>query len=267
MTEHADIGVFGGSGFYSLLDDAREIKVETPFGAPSDMITLGMVGDKQVAFLPRHGKRHQLPPHMIPYRANIWAMKELVVTRIIAPSAVGSLQADVKPGEFVVCDQFIDRTSGRKDTFYDGPRATHISSADPFCAELRQVAIEALREMSLPVHERGTSVIIQGPRFSTKAESRWFTAMGWDIINMTQYPECILALEQEICYVSLSLVTDYDAGVLGQPGAHSVSAEEVEKMFAGNTAKLKSIIFEMIRRTSLDRECECSNALRHARLS
>jgi 5'-methylthioadenosine phosphorylase len=267
MIDRADIGVFGGSGFYSLLDDVKEIKMDTPFGAPSDMIALGKVGDKRIAFLPRHGKLHQTPPHMIPYRANIWAMKELGVTRILAPSAVGSLQAHIKPGEFVVCDQFIDRTTGRKDTFYDGPIATHISSADPFCAELREIAVSVLREKGLPVHDGGTTVVIQGPRFSTKAESRWFTNMGWDIINMTQYPECMLAMEQEMCYVNIALVTDYDAGLVGQEGTHPVTAEEVEKMFAGNIERLKSVIFEMIDRISLERQCECSHALRRARLS
>ncbi len=138
----AEIGVFGGSGFYSLMDSFEEIKVETPYGAPSDMVTIGAIGGRKVAFLPRHGKHHQLPPHMIPYRANIAAMKQLGVTRIIGPNCVGSLQAEIKPGDFVVCDQFIDRTTGRKDTFYDGPVATHVSSAEPYCPTLRKLAVQ-----------------------------------------------------------------------------------------------------------------------------
>ncbi|MDO8587691.1 MAG: S-methyl-5'-thioadenosine phosphorylase [Armatimonadota bacterium] len=265
--ERADIGVFGGSGFYSLLEDVREIKIETPFGPPSDLIALGNVEGKRIAFLPRHGRRHEYPPHTIPYKANIWAMKELGVTRIIAPSAVGSLQTHVKPGDFMVCDQFVDRTSGRGDTFYNGPITTHISAAEPFCAELRELAVSIIRKQGLPVHDGGTTVVIQGPRFSTKAESKWFTSMGWGIINMTQYPEVILALEQEMCYVNIALVTDYDAGLVGAEGARPVTAEEVEKMFISNIERVKGVIFDMIERTPLKRACACSQILRHARLS
>ena len=264
--ERADIGVFGGSGFYSLLDDMREVKMETPYGPPSSLVALGRVGDRSVAFLPRHGKRHEFPPHVIPYRANVWTMKELGVTRIIAPSAVGSLQAEIKPGDFVVCDQFVDRTSGRKDTFYDGPITTHISTADPFCPELRDIAVGIIKEKGISVHDRGTTVVIQGPRFSTKSESKWFTSMGWEIINMTQYPECVLALEQEMCYVNIALVTDYDAGLVGAPGIAPVTAEEVEKTFLANNERVKGVILEMIRRIPLERECPCKDILKHARL-
>ena len=159
----AEIGVFGGSGFYSLLDNPVEVRVDTPYGAPSDSLMLGEIGGRSVAFLPRHGGKHTLPPHMINYRANVWAMKELGVTRIIGPNACGSLQAHVKPGDFVICDQFVDRTWGRKDTFYDGPTTTHVSSADPYCPTMRAVAIEKGRELGITVHERGTVVVIQGP--------------------------------------------------------------------------------------------------------
>lgn len=262
----ADIGVFGGSGFYSLMDEFEEIKIETPYGAPSDLPTVGRVGDKRVAFLPRHGKHHQFPPHMIPYRANIWAMKSLGVSRIIAPSAVGSLQAHVKPGDFTVCDQFVDRTTGRKDTFYDGPFATHISSADPFCPEMRALAIAVIRKRGITVHETGTTVVIQGPRFSTKAESKWFTGMGWEIINMTQYPECVLALEQEMCYVNIALVTDYDAGLVGEGGVEPVTAEEVGKVFVANNERVKGVILDMIAQTPLERACPCGHSLQFARL-
>ncbi len=183
MVNMAEIGVFGGSGFY-YLEGAEEIKVDTPYGAPSDNIAITTLGGKRVAFLPRHGKRHQIPPHMINYRANLWAMKELGVTRIISPCAAGSLQAGVKPGDFVICDQFVDRTYGRKDTFYDGPVTTHISTADPYCPEMSRLAVETAKKLGIPVHETGTVVVIQGPRFSTRAESRWFASQGWEVINV-----------------------------------------------------------------------------------
>lgn len=262
----ADIGVFGGSGFYSLIDCPEEIKVDTPYGPPSDLLCVGELAGKRVAFLPRHGKLHQIPPHMINYRANIWAMKELGVKRIVAPCAVGSLQPHIKPGDFVVVDQFIDRTSGRKDTFYDGPIVTHVSSADPFCPELRQLAIDVIREMDIPMHERGTNVIIQGPRFSTRAESRWFSQMGWDTINMTQYPEAVLAVEQEMCYVGIALITDYDVGLSGMPGMQPVDAEEVVHVFHENNARVRQVIAEMVRRMDIVRDEKCATTLKTARL-
>jgi 5'-methylthioadenosine phosphorylase len=267
MTDlRAEIGVFGGSGFYSLMDDFHEVKLDTPYGAPSDTIAIGTVGGKQVAFLPRHGKHHQLPPHVIPYRANIWAMKQLGVSRIIGPNCVGSLQADIRPGDFVVCDQFIDRTSGRKDTFYDGPIATHISSAEPYCEVLRKLAVEIGREQGIDVHDGGTCVVIQGPRFSSRAESRWFTRMGWHVVNMTQYPECILALEQEICYVNIALVTDYDVGIVAEGGAEPVNAAEIVKVLEANNERVKRLIMEMVKRIPDTRDCSCASALKFARL-
>src|SRR6478735_10914159 len=175
----AEIGVFGGSGFYSFLDDAEDVVVDTPYGPTSDRFVIGDVGGKRVAFMPRHGRHHNLPPHAIPYRANLWAMKELGVRRVIGPCASGSLAKDLPPGTFVVCDQFVDRTSGRADTFYDGPVTTHVSSADPYCPDLRSVLLETGREQGLDIRDGGTVVVIQGPRFSTRAESKWFSAMGW----------------------------------------------------------------------------------------
>lgn len=266
MNHSADIGVFGGSGFYALLEDAVEIKVDTPYGPPSDMVTIGSVGSRRVAFLPRHGKHHQLPPHMIPYLANIWAMKSLGVGRIIGPSAVGSLQTHVKPGDFVVCDQFVDRTTGRKNTFYDGPNVVHVSSADPYCPVLRELAVDIIREKGISVHERGTNVVIQGPRFSSKAESKWFTSMGWEVISMTQYPEAILALEQEICYVNIALITDYDAGLVGEEGTAPVSADEVMKFFHENNERIKDVILDMIKRVPAKRDCKCATSLANARM-
>jgi len=260
--ESAEIGVFGGSGFYSLIENAREVWIETPYGAPSDRVAVGEVAGKKVAFLPRHGKDHRFPPQAINYRANLWAMKELGVSRIIAPTACGSLKASVAPGEMVVADQIVDRTSGRKDTFYDGPITTHISFADPYCPELRPLAIKALKTIGVKTHEKGTIVVIQGPRFSTRSESKWFQDAGWEVINMTQYPECYLARELEICYVNISLITDYDVGIEGVP---PVSHEEVMKVFASNNDRVKQAIFKIIETIPAKRGCTCGTALTGAR--
>jgi len=254
----AEIGVFGGSGFYSLLEDPTEFKVDTPYGAPSSPVMYGEIGGRKVAFLPRHGKEHQLPPHMINYRANVWAMKELGVSRIIGPNACGSLQADVKPGDFVICDQFVDRTWGRKDTFYDGPTTTHVSSADPYCPDMRAVAIAEAKKLGITVHEKGTVVVIQGPRFSTRSESKWFASQGWEVINMTQYPECYLARELEICYCNISLITDHDAGA---EGAEPVSNDEVVRVFGENNDKVRALLHAMIPAMPDDRACVCASAL------
>lgn len=261
MTQRAEIGVFGGSGFYELLENAEEMQVDTPYGAPSSPLMLGEIAGRKVAFLPRHGLHHELPPHMINYRANVWAMKELGVTRIIGPNACGSLQANVKPGDFVICDQFVDRTCGRKDTFYDGPTTTHVSSADPYCPTMRQVAVDKARELGITVHETGTVVVIQGPRFSTRAESKWFASQGWEVINMTQYPECYLARELEICYCNISLITDHDAGA---EGAEPVTNDEVVRVFAANNQRVKDLLFAMIPALPEERPCVCARALEGA---
>lgn len=265
--ESAEIGVFGGSGFYSLIENAREVWVETPYGLPSDKVALGEIAGRKVAFLPRHGKDHRFPPQSINYRANSWAMKELGVTRIIGPTACGSLTAGVKPGDMVVCDQVVDRTSGRKDTFYDGPVTTHVSFADPYCAQLRPIAVAQLRKLGITTHEKGTVVVIQGPRFSTRAESKWFSSLGWEVINMTQYPESYLARELEMCYVNISLITDYDVGLEGMAGMEPVSHEEVMKVFASNNERVKRAIFGIIEATPKERTCGCGSALAGARFS
>lgn len=267
MDIKADIGVFGGSGFYSFLEDVREVTVETPYGPPSDKIALAKIGDKTVAFLPRHGKDHHLPPHMINYRANMYAMKKLGVSRILGPCASGSLQPHIKPGDFVICDQFVHRTWGRKDTFYDGPVTTHIGGAEPYCPELRQIAIKAAEGQGLSVHPEGTIVVIQGPRFSTKAESREFSSHGWEVINMTQYPEVVLARELEICYANITLVTDYDVGLEGNPDIEPVSHEAVIKVFNENIKNLKELLYEVIKRIPQKREmCRCGEELKSARM-
>ncbi len=246
MSYRADIGVFGGSGFYSFLDNVEEIDIETPYGSTSDKVALAKIGDKTVAFLPRHGKQHSFPPHMIPFRANVYAMKMLGVKHIIAPTASGSLQAYIKPGEFVVCDQFVDRTWGRKDTYFEGPETKHVSPAEPYDESLRNLAIGACEGIGVNVHRKGTVVVIQGPRFSTRAESRWFSKMGWEVINMTQYPECMLAKELEIPYVNISLITDYDAGLEGNDDIKPVTEEEVMRVFSANNEKVKKVIYQMI---------------------
>lgn len=265
MNHHADIGIFGGSGFYSFVEgDMEEIKIETPYGPPSDTIALGMVAGRRVAFLPRHGKTHSIPPHKINFRANLDAFRQLGVTRILAPNAVGSLQSHIAPGYFVINDQFVDRTRGRVDTFYDGPIVTHVSSAEPYCPQLRQIAVASTRAHAIPVHPTGTSVVIQGPRFSSKSESRWFTAQGWEVISMTQYPEVMLARELAMCYVNISLVTDYDAGLVGGEGHVEVS--NVMEVMARNTGNVKKVLKTMLETLPDARECSCADALKFARL-
>lgn len=262
----ADIGVFGGSGFYRFLDNVQEVKIDTPFGPPSDCISIAEVEGKRVAFLPRHGRHHSIPPHTINYRANLWAMKELGVTRIISPFAAGSLQAHIKPGDFVVVDQYVDRTQGRKDTFYDGPVVTHVSPADPYCPTLRQIATEVIRDHGISCHEKGTVVVIQGPRFSTKAESLWYTSMGWEVISMTQYPEAHLARELAMCVVGISLITDYDSGLVTGGQVAPVTTQEVLKVFHSNAERIRKVVLEMIRRTPTERKCPCPLVLDHARI-
>ncbi len=265
MEKRAEIGVFGGSGFYHL-EGAEEIKVDTPYGDPSDSFTLTTIGGKRVAFLPRHGRKHQTPPHMINYRANLWAMKELGVTQVIGPCAAGSLQPHVRPGDFVICDQFVDRTSGRKDTFYDGPLTTHISTADPYCPEMRKLAILKAKEIGITVHETGTVVVIQGPRFSTRAESKWYGGQGWEVINMTNYPECVLARELGMCFVNISLITDYDVGLEGAPDIAAVTHEAVIEVFNQNNDKLRSLLHELITALPETPGCGCYRHLLDGRI-
>jgi 5'-methylthioadenosine phosphorylase len=224
---------------------------------------VGTVQDRAVAFIARHGVKHQFPPHMVNYRANLWAFKQLGVERVIGPSAVGSLQPHVKPGEFVVCDQLVDRTNGRPSTFYDGPVTTHITFADPYCPTLREVALKAAAGLEIPLHDKGTVVVIQGPRFSTRAESSFYARQGWEVINMTQHPEAVLARELEMCYANISLVTDYDVGVMGE--VEPVSHEEVIRVFNENNARLRELLFRMIAEIPAERDCPCATALANAR--
>lgn len=263
----AAIGVIGGSGFYSLLDDVREMAVETPYGAPSDSLFVAELDGKSVAFVPRHGRHHTIPPHKINYRANIWALKSLGVRYLISPCAAGSLQPHVKPGHFVVCSQYVDRTRGRADTFYEGPEVYHVSPADPYCPNLRRIAIETIRNHGITMHETGTVVVIGGPRFSTKAESTWFSSQGWEVISMTAYPEAYLALEQQIAVVNISLITDYDAGLFAEGLVEPVNATEVYEVFQQNASRVKAVVLDMIRRIPLDMDSPQHHALEHAKVT
>ncbi len=240
----AEIGVFGGSGFYSLLENVRTVKVDTPYGPPSDSVFLADVAGRKVAFLPRHGRFHTLPPHKVNYRANVWAMRSLGCKAIISPCAAGSLQVNVAPGSFVVCDQFVDRTNGRPDTFFDGPIVTHVSPAETYDPVLRRLAVETIRAHGIECHDGGTVVVIQGPRFSTKSESKWFHDQGWEVINMTQYPEAYLCRELGMAVVNISLITDYDSGV--HAGAEAVTAHSVLEVFEKNAVNIKKVVLDLI---------------------
>jgi 5'-methylthioadenosine phosphorylase len=266
MPASAEIGVFGGSGFYEWLAGAESVTIETPYGPASAPIAVSDVGGRRVAFMPRHGARHQIPAPFVNYRANVWAMHELGVRRIIGPSAVGSLQANLPPGDLVICDQFIDRTTGRSDTYYRGPDVVHISAADPYCPELRALAGGVAREQDLRFRPAGTVVVVQGPRFSTRAESRWYGRMGWDIVGMTQYPEVILARELEMCYLNLSLVTDYDAGIEGAPEVAAVQAHDVMRVLAGNISRVRDLLATLIPLIPTTPSCNCQHSLDGARM-
>jgi 5'-methylthioadenosine phosphorylase len=250
----ADVGVFGGSGFYAFLDDVVEHDPSTPWGAPSAPVSVGSIGDRRVAFLPRHGRRHEFPPHAVNYRANVWAMKELGVRALVGPFACGSLQPHIHPGEVVVVDQLVDRTWGRADTYYDsfdnGPR--HVSLADPYDARLRAVVVEAAGRLDVAAHDGGTVVVIQGPRFSTRAESTWFRGAGFDVVGMTQYPEVALAAEAGLPYVGIALVTDRDTGLEGEPGVEPVTQAQVFDVIEKNVERLRALLFDVVPRLPLD---------------
>ncbi len=264
MELKADIGVFGGSGFYSLLENVQEAKIDTPFGSPSDSLFLAEYAGKRIAFLPRHGRHHTIPPHKINYRANVWAMKSLGVRCLLSPCAVGSLRLYIEPGDFVVADQYVDRTNGRRDTFYEGPQVYHVSAAEPYCPKLKDLATEVIREHGITCHT-GTLVVIQGPRFSSKAESRWFSNSGFDIVGMTGYPEAHLALEQEIAVVNISLVTDFDCGLLGM--TEPVNATEVYEVFKKNAERVKKVVLTLIERIPSDLDSPQHHSLQFAKVS
>ncbi len=263
MKEQVSIGVFGGSGFYQFGEDVKEVRMDTPYGLPSSNIFISTIEGKKVAFLPRHGVAHIYPPQEINYRANVWAMKELGVKYLFGPCAVGSLQQKNKVGDIVFCDQFIDRTYGRKDTFYHGPTTTHISSAEPYCPSLREMAFKQADILELSYHKTGTVVVIQGPRFSSKAESQWYTREGWDIINMTQYPEAMLARELEMCYINISIITDYDCGIAQQ--VKHLPLADIMTTFNNNISNVKKLLYGIIKDLDIHSTCSCHCALENAR--
>ena len=260
-SQRIQVGIFGGSGFYELLDDAEHVTVDTPYGPPSAPVVVGEVQGRAVGFMPRHGPHHELPPHAINYRANLWAMKQLGATDVVLPCAAGSLQPHIEPGHFVLCDQVVDRTWGRPDTFHDGPKVVHVSFAEPYDSEMRETAATVASELGIPVHDRGTIVVIQGPRFSTTAESRWFAAQGWEVINMTQYPEVILARELEMAALNISLITDYDAGL---PGVEAVTHAQVLRVFKENNDRLRDLLFGLVPRLPLSQDRPALHALAEA---
>ena len=253
----AQIGVIGGSGLYALLEDAREVRVSTPYGEPSDRLVVGAVHGRQVAFVPRHGRDHRFPPHRIPYRANLWALRSLGVRQVLAPCAVGGLSPDLPAGSLVVPDQLVDRTSGRPQSFHD-TGAVHVAFAEPYCPVGRAAAVRAATAAGWSVAGSGTMVVVEGPRFSTRAESQWFARQGWSVVNMTGHPEAVLARELALCYTSIALVTDLDAGV---EGGAPVTQEEVFRVFAASTARLRSTLFDVVAALPPEQDCSCGRAL------
>ena len=258
----AKLAIIGGSGVYdpAIFENIKEHKVSTPYGRPSDAILVGTMKGVEVAFLPRHGKGHIIPPHMINYRANIWALKEMGVERIITPCAVGSLREDYKPGELCIIDQFIDFTKKRDYTFFDGPRTTHVSTADPFCSSLNALLVKEARSLKLPVHEKGTYICIEGPRFSTRAESRMFRNHA-DVVGMTACPEAQLAREKLMCYSAVAMITDYDVWA-----EKPVNVDEIIKNVTKNLKNIQSLLKKVIPDIPVKRDCACSNALEGAEL-
>ncbi len=261
----ATVGVFGGSGFYKFLDNVEEVKVETPYGMPSDNLMIGQIGKHKVAFMPRHGRNHTILPHLINYRANVWAMKYVGCERVISPCASGSLQKHINPGDFVICDQFVDWTDGRKSTFFEGPVVHHPSPTDLYCPELREIAIDIAKKLDIKVHETGTMTVINGPRFSTKAESKFFTNQGWDVIGMTAFPENYLVKEMDMCPLNISLITDHDCGLVGD--VPPVSHHEVCRVFNENLENVKNLLFRVIEAIPEKREhCDCANTFKNSQM-
>jgi 5'-methylthioadenosine phosphorylase len=261
MEKDVEIGIIGGTGIYDsdLLKNTQEVNIDTPYGKPSDTITVGIFKGRKIAFLPRHGKKHTILPHMINFKANIWAFKELGVTRIIAPSAVGSLKEELEPGHFALPSQFLDFTKSRDGSFSEEGRVIHISVADPFCPELQLSIIQVTDKQNLKMHKDCTYVCIEGPRFSTKAESKLYRSTGADIIGMTLVPECQLAREAQICYASISTVTDYDVWA-----EKPVTAKEVLETLSKNVEKIKIVLTELIDKIPKTRSCSCDKALKEA---
>lgn len=262
--EQSAIGVIGGSGLYEIegLTDLREVRLETPFGEPSDLYMTGVLDGVRMVFLPRHGRGHRLLPSEVPYRANIYGMKKLGVERIISISAVGSMKEEIVPGHIVIPDQFFDRTQGKRHTtFFGDGVVAHVQFADPVCGELSQALGDAARAVGATVHQGGTYVCIEGPNFSTRAESLVFRSWGVDVIGMTNLPEARLAREAEICYGTVALATDYDCW---HEGHDDVSVDAVLAVIKQNVATAKNIIRETVSQLAGQRSCGCGSALQYA---
>jgi 5'-methylthioadenosine phosphorylase len=270
----AEIGIFGGSGFYSFGDGdgadsgsgrddvVEEVVLETPFGPPSAPVTIADVGGRRVAFLPRHGRDHEFAPARVPARANLWAMRALGVRQVLGPCAAGSLSPEIHPGDFVVLDQLVDRTWGRPDTYYDAGDTHHVSYADPYCAVVARHAVEAGQRVGVRMHASGTVVVIPGPRFSTRAESRSYRAQGWHVVNMTQYPEAYLARELGMHYAGIALVTDYDTGVEHDADVAPVSQAEVFAFFESNVNRVRSLLHDLVPNLPAEPTgCGCADAI------
>jgi 5'-methylthioadenosine phosphorylase len=259
----AAIGVIGGSGLYSMsgLTNTREIRVKTPFGEPSDAIVLGMLEGKRVAFLARHGRGHRILPGEINYRANVYAMKLLGVERIISVSAVGSLKEDLRPGEFLVADQFFDRTKNRISTFFGDGIVAHVAFAHPTCGQLSGILADACVHEAVKVHRRGTYVCIEGPQFSTLAEAEVHRKLGFEVIGMTNVTEARLAREAELCYATIAMITDYDCW---HPEHESVTASQIMATLSQNAENAQRVLRTAIRELPADRSCKCGSALQHA---
>ena len=257
------IGIIGGSGLYTMggLTGTRELRVKTPFGEPSDNLVLGTLEGKRVAFLARHGRGHSILPSEINYRANIYAMKLLGVERIISASAVGSLKEDLRPGEFLVPDQFFDRTKNRASTFFGEGIVAHVAFAHPTCGQLSAVLADACAEEAVKVHRRGTYICIEGPQFSTLAEAEVNRQLRFDVIGMTNLTEAKLAREAEICYATIAMITDYDCW---HPDHESVTAAEIIATLNQNAANAQKVLRAAVRELPAARSCQCGAALEHA---
>jgi 5'-methylthioadenosine phosphorylase len=263
VSSMATIGIIGGSGLYSMsgLTDAREVRVKTPFGDPSDAIVLGMLEGKRVAFLARHGRGHRILPSEINFRANIYAMKQLGVQRIISVSAVGSLQEDLRPGEFLVPDQFFDRTKLRISTFFGEGLVAHVTFDKPTCVQANAVLSDAIDHCGVKAHRRGTYVCIEGPQFSTLAEAHVHRQLRFEVIGMTNVTEAKLAREAELCYATIAMITDYDCW---HPEHESVTGAQIMETLSNNAENAQRVLREAVRELPVERSCKCGTALRHA---
>ncbi|NHJ23455.1 MAG: S-methyl-5'-thioadenosine phosphorylase [Candidatus Lokiarchaeota archaeon] len=284
LQQNIEIGLIGGTGSDIALNNLKEIKVYTPFGSPSSTISIGDFKGKNVAYIPRHGQGHIIPPHNINFRANIWALKELGVKFLISPSAVGSLKKEHTKGKFILVDQYIDRTKKREDTFYEGGQLCHISQVNPYCEYLNDIFYQAGKESKLTIQKGGIYVCIEGPRFSTRAESKMFRRWEGDIVGMTTYPEVVLAAEKEICYCCIAMVTDLDVWAGKCPNCGiveyalrcykcgsvvdelSVNVPEVLETMTQNAENLKKLLELALEKLDTRRDCSCHHSLKDALL-